>query len=489
MAGTEAVFVTTLRAVTFGTRDMFKRYAAFVMLGRAITDICMIGCIWVAVYVLRFHSGLFGVEKGTPSFMHHLGMMAPVVGICFLGCMWAGLYRPQRIRNAWTQFLDIANASVFGGAFMLVFFYYVEDVPYSRKLVTLFGVMLFCGLLVSHLLSMAMMRRLRRKGYNLRYYAVIGAGEKGQQLVRDIDDSAWYGLKCACFVDNDAALIGGKLLGLDVCGPVEKLKELVAARGVDEVYLTMTGSESQRAYPVLEVVQAMGVTVRIVPDWGSLASTKGVTAVMIGSQVLFSAADASISETGMVVKEVFDRMMSLLALAVLTIPMALIALLVKATSKGPVFYRQTRVGMDGREFQILKFRTMMVDAEQAGGPQWANGSDPRRTSLGVWLRKTSLDELPQFINVAKGEMSLVGPRPERPCFVGQFSEEYRRYMLRYKVKAGMTGWAQINGLRGDTSLRKRLVYDLYYVTNWSLLFDLWILMATPWTVLKGKNAY
>jgi len=145
--------------------------------------------------------------------------------------------------------------------------------------------------------------------------------------------------------------------------------------------------------------------------------------------------------------------------------------------------------MDQREFEMLKFRTMNVDAEKQNGPQWSKPGDSRCTALGQWLRHTSLDELPQLINVVKGQMSMVGPRPERPYFVKQFSEEYKRYMLRHKVKSGMTGWAQIHGFRGDTSLRKRLVYDLYYVRNWSIVLDLWILLRTPWHVIKGVNAH
>jgi exopolysaccharide biosynthesis polyprenyl glycosylphosphotransferase len=468
---------------------MLRRYAAFIIFGRAVADVCVIAFIWLGVYFLRFSSGWFDTAKGIPAFSHHLQLTIPVVAICLIGCLWAGLYRPQRTRNAWLQFVDIVSASVFGIVFLLAFFYYTEDVPYSRTLVTLFGAMLLVGLLLSHLSSIVMLRRLRRKGYNMRHYAVVGAGEKGQQLVKDIEESAWLGLKCSYFVDDDPARIGTRVLGLEVLGPVERLPEVVASRQVDEVYLTTAGHEAQKAYPVLETAQAMGVTVRIIPDWGNLASTTGATAVTIGSQVLFSAEDSPMSESGVIVKEIFDRIVSVLALLVLGLPMLVIAVLIKATSRGPVLYKQPRVGMDGTEFMILKFRTMRLDAEEATGPQWARDEDPRRTPLGAWLRRTSLDELPQLMNVLKGQMSMVGPRPERPHFVKQFSEEYRRYMLRHKVKAGITGWAQINGLRGDTSLRKRLVYDLYYVRNWSFSLDVWILLMTPWCVVKGKNAY
>ena len=169
--------------------------------------------------------------------------------------------------------------------------------------------------------------------------------------------------------------------------------------------------------------------------------------------------------------------------------MILIAVLIKITSKGPVFYKQCRIGMNQKEFQIFKFRTMAVDAEEENAPRWTMCNDSRCTPIGAWLRRASLDELPQLINVVRGQMSLVGPRPERPSFAKQFSEGYRKYMLRHKVKAGMTGWAQVHGLRGDTSLRKRLLYDLYYIRNWSLWLDLWILLLTPWHIVKGENAY
>jgi exopolysaccharide biosynthesis polyprenyl glycosylphosphotransferase len=468
---------------------MLRRYAAFIMFGRAVVDVCVITFVWLAVYYLRFSTGWFDISKGVPPFAHHLRLTLPVVAICLAGCLWGGLYRPQRTRHAWVQFVDVLKASVFGMVFLLAFFYYTEDVPYSRTLVTIFAGLLLLGLVASHLLSIVALRRLRRKGYNMRHYAVIGAGEKGQQLVRDIEESAWLGLKCAYFVENDESRIGTKVMGMEVLGPVEKLPELVAIREVDEVYLATSGHEAQRAYPALQTVQAMGVTVRIIPDWGQLASTRGVSATAIGSQVLFCAEDSPMSEGGVVIKEIFDRLVAAVMLAILSLPMLVIAIIIKATSRGPVLYTQPRVGMDGGEFAIFKFRTMRVDAEDISGPTWAKDGDPRRTGVGAWLRKTSLDELPQLFNVLKGDMSLVGPRPERPNFVKQFSEEYRRYMLRHKVKAGITGWAQINGLRGDTSLRKRLVYDLYYVSNWSFALDIWILLMTPWCVVKGRNAY
>jgi Undecaprenyl-phosphate glucose phosphotransferase len=468
---------------------MLKRYATFVSLFRLTGDMCMVGGIWLCVFYIRFHSGLFVTAKGIPDFKMHLALTLPVILICFAGCLLAGLYRPKRVQNVFVQVADIFKAALFSGLLILTFFYYLQDAPYSRKLLALFVIMLFTGLFISHFLAMIIMRRLRAKGYNLRYYAVIGAGQEGQQLVRDIEQMRWLGLKCAFFVDNNPNCIGMKLLGVPVYGPVEKLTELVKTETIDEVYLALSGNESQKTYPILETLQSAGVTIRILPDWGNLASIGGVTAVTIGSQVLFSAADFPLNDANVVLKEIFDRTLALILLALFILPMALIAVLIKLTSPGPIFYKQVRVGMDQKEFQMLKFRTMTIDAEKEGSPQWTQNNDSRRTRLGVWLRRTSLDELPQLINVAKGQMSMVGPRPERPIFARQFSEEYKKYMFRHKVKAGMTGWAQIHGYRGDTSLRKRLLYDLYYIRNWSFGLDLWILLCTPWHIIKGENAY
>jgi len=413
----------------------------------------------------------------------------PVVVICYTACLLTGLYKPKRIQDMFMQLAHIFKACIYCGLTVLAFLYYLQDRPYSRKLLVLFAILLFISLAFSHLFTMAIIRKLRAKGFNLRYYAVVGTGPKGQQLVRDIEQMRWLGLECAFFVDDDPSQIGTKLLGIPVYGPVAKLAELAKVKTIDEVYLALSGAKAQEAYPILETLQFAGATIRIIPDWGSLASIRSATATTIGSQLLFSAADSSMSGTGALLKEILDRAVATLLLVTFAIPMGMVTLLIKLSSKGPIFYKQTRMGMDQREFEILKFRTMKVDAEKGTGPQWSEPDDSRCTPFGRWLRQTSLDELPQLINVVRGEMSLVGPRPERPYFVKQFSEEYKRYMLRHKVKSGMTGWAQIHGFRGDTSLRKRLVYDLYYVRNWSVAFDLWILLRTPWHVIKGVNAH
>ncbi len=468
---------------------MLKTYAAFFSFLRSVIDVLIIGTCWVLVYFLRFYTGMFDASKGISGLKNHLILTLPVVCICYLGCLWSGLYKPKRIQDMPRQFVGLLKAAILSGLLILAFFYYLRDEPYSRKLLLLFVLMLWLGLSCSHLLVIVFLRILRKRGFNLRYYVVIGTSKKAQQLVQDIEQMGWFGLKCAFFIDNDPGVIGSEILGIKVYGPVEKIHELVTPDKIDEIYLAMEGNESQQVYPILESLQYSGITIRVIPDWGNLISISNPIVIPVGSQLLFSAADSPLSGYNIILKQIFDFAAAFTILIILSIPMLIISLLIKLTGKGPVFYRQARMGMDQKEFKIIKFRTMRTDAEEKDGPQWSKQNDARCTPIGRWLRKTSIDELPQLMNVVKGEMSLVGPRPERTHFAKQFSEEYKKYMLRHRVKAGMTGWAQIHGLRGDTSLRKRLLYDLYYVRNWSFALDLWILLRTPWHVIKGENAH
>lgn len=468
---------------------MLRTYSAFFSLLRFIIDIMVTASIWVAVYYIRFYSPLFHTPKSISPIKKHLQLMLPVVCICFLAFLWSGLYKPKRIKSILEQICNLLKATLLSGLFILSFFYYIREGPYSRKLLALFIVMLLFGLSFSQILVMVVLRALRQKGYNLRYYAVIGATKKGQQLVKDIEAMGHLGLKCAFFADDDPALIGTKLLGIPVLGPIEKVLKSVKQGEIDEAYLALGGNSTQKIYPMLASLQSSGITIRIIPDWGNLISLSNTSAIAIGSQTLFSAEDSPLSGPNIIIKGAFDVVVVVLLLLLLCVPFLIITLLVKLSSKGPVFYKQTRVGMNQKEFTILKFRTMKVDAEAENNPRWTVPHDKRCTKIGIFLRRTSLDEIPQLLNVVKGQMSLVGPRPEQPFFVKQFSEDYRKYMIRHKVKTGITGWAQIHGYRGNSSLRKRLIYDLYYVRNWSFWLDLWILLLTPWHLFKGENAY
>ena len=282
--------------------------------------------------------------------------------------------------------------------------------------------------------------------------------------------------------------VGKRVHGKEVIGIYNDIDSILERREVDYIFIALPFSQIHHVERVLKATENHPVTVKIVPDVKSFLPLCGGVEDLDGLPIL-SLQDSPLYGWNVVVKRGFDVVFSLFAICVTLPLMAIIAIGVKLSSPGPVLYRQRRAGLDGKVFEMLKFRTMHVDAEKDTGPVWARENDPRRTRFGAFLRKTSLDELPQFFNVLKGDMSVVGPRPERPEFIERFRREIPRYMLRHKVKAGITGWAQVNGWRGNTDLKKRIEHDLYYIEHWSLWFDLKIIWLTLWKGLVNKHAY
>jgi len=268
----------------------------------------------------------------------------------------------------------------------------------------------------------------------------------------------------------------------------ENIRNVVMNQNIDMVLITLPLSAHERLKKILDDIGDEMVSIMLIPDLIELATLRGGIGEFDGMPII-SLRDTPLYGWNIVIKRVADIVLSLTILLIVSPLMVFIAAMVKVTSTGPVFYSQKRMGLDGNIFNMLKFRTMKIEAEKETGPVWAAKDDSRRTSIGTFLRKTSLDELPQFFNVLKGDMSVVGPRPEREFFIQQFRSKIPRYMLRHKMKAGITGWAQVNGLRGNTSLEKRIEYDLYYIENWSLRFDVEVVWLTIWRGLVNKHAY
>lgn len=465
---------------------MLKRHFAVVNFMRISLDVLMAGILWNAIYYFRFYSGLFD-HSGIPSYRRHLLLTVPVVVILHLCRHWAGIYQSLRTEPTFRQIRRQIESILLGYMFIVLFLYYSEETPYTRILLALYLFTLLAGLLASHLALVLALHWLRSKGYNQRHYAIIGTGKNAIRLLRDIEACSYSGLRCSFLIDNKPQLEGRTIAGVSVHGDIKKLPDLAKETGIDEIYLAVHGPEAQSVHPYLNALQTKGVTVRILPDWGSLAQINRPSAVRIGSSVLFTASESPLTGMNVILKDIFDRSVSFILLCLFSIPMLVIAAVVRLSGKGPVLYRQKRIGMDNQPFEILKFRTMRP--QQDDSPGWTVKNDLRVTRVGKILRPMGLDELPQLINVLRGQMSLVGPRPEQPHFAKKFSDEYKKYMFRHKVKSGMTGWSQIHGFRGDSSLRKRTQYDLYYVKNWSIGLDLLILLQTPFLILKRKNAY
>lgn len=332
------------------------------------------------------------------------------------------------------------------------------------------------------------LQHMRARGFNQRHILVVGTGRHAQGLVQKINHCRWMGFKIVGFIDDQPEIQKKKICGFNVLGTLNDLENIVKKNKIDQVYCALPFDQMDKTMAVSKILSKTTTDFRVVPDLVSL-TTLNTSLFEIDGLPVLGIRESPLQGFGTVQKRIFDVAFSILALIFFSPLMLLIAILIKLSSKGPVLYRQERLGYDGKKFNILKFRSMACNAESKSGPVFACKNDQRTTALGAFLRRTSLDELPQFFNVLSGSMSVVGPRPERPEFINDFTEEIPRYMLRNKTKAGMTGWAQVNGWRGDTSLRKRVQYDLYYLENWSIWFDLRIVFDTIIRGFVNKNAY
>jgi Undecaprenyl-phosphate glucose phosphotransferase len=381
--------------------------------------------------------------------------------------------------------VDIAKASSLGVVVLvaaMTFFFRGYD--YSRLVILYFWVLSIVSVSVSRAVFREALRFARRRGYNLRYAVVVGSGGPAAEMVRRLRRRPDVGIQVLGVV-NDAK---EEVESVKWLGSYDELRGVLDRQPVDVVFLAIPHEEYGRLGEILQEIGDEPVTIHFVPDIFGLASLRGGMEEFEGLPVIHLR-ESPLYGWNFVLKRFMDLAFGGLALLVVLPAMGLIALAVRMSSPGPILYRQERMGLDGRRLSMLKFRTMPVDVEAETGPVWARPGDPRPTRVGTFLRRWSLDELPQLLNVLRGEMSLVGPRPERPVFVEEFRRKIPGYMLRHKVKSGVTGWAQVNGWRGNTSLEKRIEYDLYYIERWSLGFDLKILWLTLWRGFRNRNAY
>jgi len=362
-----------------------------------------------------------------------------------------------------------------------------EPYRYSRLVMVYFGVLSATAMVLFRVTLRSSLRALRARGFNLRYAIAVGEGAALQHLIRRLETFPELGLRVRGVITQEGPR-SAKTYDKPYLGSFDDLVEIIRTTKVDEVLIALPPSQGHEMDRLLELLKDETVDVRVVPDIHRFV-TLGCEIEDFDGLPVVRINDSPVIGWGALAKRVTDTVVSAVALILLSPLLALIAGLIKLTSPGPILYSQERMGLDGRSFAMLKFRSMRVDAERVSGAVWANAHDPRRTKFGTLLRKTSLDELPQFWNVLRGDMSLVGPRPERPVFVSKFRTQIPHYMLRHKVRSGITGWAQVNGWRGNTSLDRRIECDLFYIRNWSYGLDLKILTMTLWKGFIDKNAY
>jgi Undecaprenyl-phosphate glucose phosphotransferase len=467
---------------------MLKKHSEFFKTLLFLFDLSMISGAWLLAYWLRLKGLPVPVYYGQPLPQEHLVLLIfvpPIWGIIFKRL---GMYRPRRISSHLAEAGDILKASSLATVILMVTAYFLRKFDVSRLVFIYFWGLSSAGLILARLLFREGLRLARRRGYNLRHILILGTEHLGRTLRQQIGQHPELGLHIVGFLTQYPYEVGQRIEGVAVLGHIDDVQHTVRGLAVDQVFVALP-LEAQAA--VEKIVHGLGdemVEIKIVPDLyqyvvlrGSIEEFEGLPIITLSGSPMYG--------WNVVVKRAFDLCVGLPLLLLFLPSLGLLALLVKLTSRGPIFYAQERMGFDGRVFRMLKFRTMSVDAEQETGAVWAQENDPRRTWLGALLRRTSMDEFPQLWNVVKGEMSLVGPRPERPVFVAEFRKSMPRYMLRHRVKAGMTGWAQVHGWRGSTSLERRLEHDLYYIQHWSPAFDLKILWLTVWRGFVHRNAY
>ena len=446
------------------------------------SDLVLIAGCWVSAYAFRFH---VLPSPDTPPFRDYALQLLPILVVWGFAFKAFDLYRPHRLASHLSEWLDIAKASTLGVLVLIALMTFAfRGYEYSRLVIIFFWAMCIVTASFSRAVFREALRVARRRGYNQRYAVIVGGGEPAAEVLRVLRRRPDVGVRVLGVLgDKHDSVDGARWLGAP-----EDIRGVLDAHQVDIVIIALQHGEYPRLTDILAQIGDEPVAIHLVPDVFSLASLRGGIEEFETLPIIHLR-ESPLYGWNLVLKRALDIVLGTLALLV-TLPLMVgIAIAIRLTSPGPIVYRQERMGLDGRRFRMLKFRTMRHDAESATGPVWAVQEDPRRTSIGAFLRRSSLDELPQLVNVLRGEMSLVGPRPERPGFVEEFRRRVPGYMLRHKVKAGMTGWAQINGWRGNTSLEKRIEYDLYYIERWSLAFDLSILLRTLWLGFKNRNAY
>jgi Undecaprenyl-phosphate glucose phosphotransferase len=454
-----------------------------------------IAAFWAA-WLLRFEVAIIPITKSVPRVQPYLALIPFVVLVWPVVFYFHGLYQSRRSRSRVDEVLTTLLAIFLATVLLsvLIAWYRPPAAPgsheyftYSRAFVGLFALLDLVFVAATRMAVRATMRRIRLSGHNLQRILVIGAGALGREITQKILAHREMGFDVIGFLDDDPGKQGTLIAGVPVLGTLKQVGDVLSTRSIDQVFMALPLEAHRRLLQMIDFLGRECVEVKLVPDVLQYATLNATLEDLEGTPVI-NLSQVPLKGWNSLVKRGMDMAIAILALICLVPVMPIIALAIWLEDRGPIFYWQERMGLDGQPFMIVKFRSMRVDAEASSGPVWAVRDDPRRTRVGTFLRHWSLDELPQLWNVLVGDMSIVGPRPERPSFVHEFKHKIPRYMLRHRVKAGITGWAQVHGWRGNTSIRKRIQYDLYYIQNWSLALDCKILWMTFRHALR-LNAY
>ncbi|HBA46348.1 MAG TPA: undecaprenyl-phosphate glucose phosphotransferase [Lachnospiraceae bacterium] len=455
-----------------------------VILDAAVTAASFMSAYYFKFYVLEDGPGIGVLPAG--EYVRLLLFIVPIYMFMYYAC---SVYAPKRTVRRRFEIYGIVKANTIGIVTLIIILYMiVREINYSRSVMVLFYLFNVFFTSCFRLTLRKGLRTIRSRGYNLKHILLVGYSRAAEEYIDRLTDNPQWGY-VACGILDDHVPAGTLYKGVKVLGRLGNLEVILPENKLDEIAISLSLKDYHHLENIVSICEKSGVHTKFIPDYNSLIPTKPYTEDLMGLPVI-NIRYVPLTNTGnIIIKRIMDVVGALVGIVVTSPIMLLAAVLVKITSPGPIIFRQERVGRHNKTFYMYKFRSMERQSPGEEKRAWTVRNDPRVTPVGKILRRTSIDELPQLFNILKGDMSLVGPRPERPLFVEKFKEEIPRYMVKHQVRPGLTGWAQVNGLRGDTSIRKRVEYDLFYIENWTLGFDLKIILMTFFTGFINKNAY
>ena len=458
-----------------------------------VFDAIVVVLSYAFAWWLKFASGIVDREIGVLSFEFYMKALILIVPLYLFLYYAFNLYAPKRVQGRRLELSNIIMANTIGilivfAGFFLVLSYSEDAKNFSRSMFVYFYIVNIVFEEIERLFIRAFLRSIRRRGYNQKHILLVGYSKAAEQYIDRIKQNPQWGYDVQGILDDNIAR-GTIYKGVKVIGSIGNLEYILPQNKLDEIAITLGLEEYYKLSKIVAECEKSGVHTKFIPDYGNIIPTRPYTEDLLGLPVI-NIRYVPLSNTfNALIKRLTDIIGAVVCIIVFSPLMLASAILVKTTSQGPLIFKQERVGLHNKPFKMYKFRTMYVQTEEEEKKGWTQKNDPRVTRVGAILRKTSLDEFPQLFNVLKGDMSLVGPRPERPQYVEKFREEIPRYMIKHQVRPGMTGWAQVNGYRGDTSIQKRIECDLYYIENWTLGLDFKILFLTVFKGFINKNAY
>lgn len=453
-----------------------------------IVDAVVLVLSYFLAWLIRFVGPMAATAVRTRSFRQYMMMLILIVPVYLLLYQAFTLYTPMRMQGRRLVLANIVKANSLGLLILMFTFYMVDEGDFSRSTYIMFYVINIVFQWAVRMLIFTLLKDMREKGLNQKQMICVGYSRAAEEYIDRVQANPQWGYVIRGILDDNIPA-GTEYKGIKVLGRIENLNVILPENQMDEIAITLGLSEYYRLEEIVALCEKSGVHTKFIPDYNKIIPTKPYTEDILGLPVINIRYVPLNNTFNALIKRTMDIVGSIVGIIVTSPLMLLMCLIIKLTSPGPLIYKQERVGLHNQTFWMYKFRSMEVQPESEEKKAWTVKNDPRVTPVGKFMRHTSIDELPQLFNILKGNMSLVGPRPERPFFVEKFREEIPRYMVKHQVRPGLTGWAQVNGYRGDTSIRKRIECDLYYIENWSIGFDIKIIFLTFFKGFINKNAY